>query len=117
LKNPKDDKLSKNKSAYSQSLVNISLLAANATQLKRALSEDTNEHQTVVIAFILLSIILQILILVSLVVLTMAPRGEVTKDHGRAWQFLLRNRIKSLNLFLMSLLTGVNIFINTFQKE
>eukprot|EP00105_Crassostrea_gigas_P008383 XP_011422927.1 PREDICTED: uncharacterized protein LOC105325179 [Crassostrea gigas] len=101
---------------YSQGLVNISLLSANATQLRSAQSDDKYEYQTTVIALIATSIFIQLLILVCLVALSIMPRRKL--DHNEPYfvfKWILKKRIKSVILFLVSVLTAVNIFISTYH--
>lgn len=102
---------------YSQGLVNISLLSANATQLRSAQSDDKYEYQTTVIALIATSIFIQLLILVCLVALSIMPRRKL--DHNEPYfvfKWILKKRIKSVILFLVSVLTAVNIFISTYHS-
>lgn len=102
---------------YSQGLVNISLLSANATQLRSAQSDDKYEYQTTVIALIASSIFIQLLILVCLVALSIMPRRKL--DHNEPYfvfKWILKKRIKSVILFLVSVLTAVNIFISTYHS-
>jgi hypothetical protein len=105
------------KGVYSQGLVNISLLSANATQLRSAQAKDTYKYQTTVIAFISSSIAIQVIILLLLISLTMAPQGKPTPNHFGAWKWMPKCRIKSLMVFFVSLLTGVNIFISAYLGE
>lgn len=101
---------------YSQGLVNISLLSANATQLRSAQSDDKYEYQTTVIALIATSIFIQLLILLCLVALSIMPRRKL--DHNEPYfvfKWILKKRIKSVILFLVSVLTAVNIFISTYH--
>lgn len=101
---------------YSQGLVNISLLSANATQLRSAQSDDKYEYQTTVIALIATSIFIQLLILVCLVALSIMPRRKL--DHNEPYfvfKWILKKRIKSVILFLVSVLTAVNVFISTYH--
>lgn len=93
------------KGIYSQGLINISLLSANATQLRSAQSNTTYLYRTTVISLIIVSIFLQVLILVLLTALTMMPRKRNTCNKETACfvrRWLGRNRLKSILLFLVT---------------
>ncbi|XP_061197205.1 uncharacterized protein LOC133205410 [Saccostrea echinata] len=105
------------KGIYSQGLVNISLLSANATQLRSAQSNNAYEYQTAVIGLISTSIALQVVILLLLSLLTMIPRDKNhTEEIWWVWKWLLRSRIKSVILFFVSVLTAINVFISAYQN-
>nr|XP_034338604.1 uncharacterized protein LOC117692978 [Crassostrea gigas] len=106
------------KGIYSQGLINISLLSANATQLRSAQSNTTYQYRTTVISLIIVSIVLQVVILVLLTALTMAPRKGNNKDTiCFVWRWLEKKRLKSMLLFLVSVLTAVNVFISAYHNE
>uniref|UniRef100_A0A8W8K4H2 Ninjurin-1 n=1 Tax=Magallana gigas TaxID=29159 RepID=A0A8W8K4H2_MAGGI len=107
----------KSTGVYSQGLINISLLSANATQLRSAQSDDKYEYQTTVIALIATSIFIQLLILLCLVALSIMPRRKL--DHNEPYfvfKWILKKRVKSIILLLVSVLTAVNIFISTYHQ-
>lgn len=109
------------KGIYSQGLINISLLSANATQLRSAQSNTTYQYRTTVISLIIVSIVLQVVILVLLTALTMAPRkgtiGNKKETTCFVWRWLEKKRLKSMLLFLVSVLTAVNVFISAYHNE
>lgn len=102
---------------YSQGLVNISLLSANATQLRSAQSDVNYKYQTTVIVLIASSIFIQALILVCLVALSIMPRRRLNHNEPYfIFKWVLKKRIKSVILLMVSVLTAVNIFISTYHQ-